>query len=144
MLRLWSMLISEKDEPDSKVRHLTLADYIVILFCFLINGPIPASFCIFLLFPHYNFNNTNWEKHKWCPWDLNPGPQDGRRRRHHGAMAATSFLLVCTNKCSFGSPWFAQVDGSRSAYKSMPHKRIISDAKKNFNLNYLFWWIFAF
>ena len=35
-------------------------------------------------------------KHRWCAWDLNPGPQDGRRRRNHGAMAATrsfTFLL---------------------------------------------------
>ena len=39
-------------------------------------------------FSHYNFNNTNWEMCWWCAWDLNPGPQDGRRRRNHGAMAA--------------------------------------------------------
>ena len=26
---------------------------------FLKNGPIPASFCLFSLFSHYNFNNTN-------------------------------------------------------------------------------------
>ena len=26
---------------------------------------------------------------KWCAWDSNPGLQDGRRRRNHGAMAAT-------------------------------------------------------
>ena len=27
------------------------------------------------------------KKHRWCAWDTNPGPQDGRRRRNHGAMA---------------------------------------------------------
>ena len=32
------------------------------------------------------FSNTKcW----WCAWVLNPGPQDGRRRRNHGAMLAT-------------------------------------------------------
>ena len=25
------------------------------------NGPIPVSFCLFLFFPHYNFNNANWK-----------------------------------------------------------------------------------
>ena len=27
-------------------------------------------------------------KNRWCVWDSNPGPQDGRRRLNHGAMAA--------------------------------------------------------
>ena len=53
------------------------------------NGPIPASFCLFLSFSRYNFNNSNWKKRRWCAWDSNPGPQDGRRRQNHGAMAAT-------------------------------------------------------
>ena len=26
------------------------------------------------------------KKHRWCPWDSNLGPQDGRRRQNHGAM----------------------------------------------------------
>ena len=30
------------------------------------------------------------QKHRWCAWDSNPRPQDGRRRWNHGAMAATS------------------------------------------------------
>ena len=43
------------------------------------------------------FLNTNipwkkidykWKKHRWCGWDSNPGPYDGRRRRIHSAMAA--------------------------------------------------------
>ena len=61
-------------------------------FIFLKNGPIPASLCLFLFFSHYNFN-TNWKKHRWCAWDLNPGPQDGRRRQNQGAMAATPFFI---------------------------------------------------
>ena len=24
----------------------------------------------------------------WSAWDLNPGPHDGRRKRHHGTIAA--------------------------------------------------------
>ena len=74
--------------------------------CFLLgfvlkNGPILASFCLFSSFSNYNFNNTNWKKHRWCAWDSNPGPQDGRRRRNHGAMAATQlrYLLVTTKSC---------------------------------------------
>ena len=59
------------------------------------NGPIPSSFCLFLFFSHYNFNtNTNWKKHRWCAWDSNPRPHDGRHRRNHGAMAATHFALL--------------------------------------------------
>ena len=32
---------------------------LLITSVFLKNGPIPASFCLFLLFSQYNFNNTN-------------------------------------------------------------------------------------
>ena len=70
-------------------------------FCFfaldvdiLKNGPMSASFCLFSLFSHYNFNNTNEKKWRWCAWDLNLGPQDGRRRQHHGAMVATLEMLT--------------------------------------------------
>ena len=76
---------------------------------FFYYGPLPASFCLFSFFSRYNFN---WKKHRWCAWDSNPGPQDGRRRRNHGAMAATpthlmhkfietgARLSVCKNKIS--------------------------------------------
>ena len=43
---------------------------------------------LFSFFPRYNLN-TNWKKRRWCAWDSNPGPQDGKRRQNHGAMAAT-------------------------------------------------------
>ena len=59
-----------------------------------LNGPIPASFCLFSLFSHYNFNKTNWKKHRWCAWDSNLGLQDGRRRQNHGAMAATQTITL--------------------------------------------------
>ena len=60
------------------------------------NGPIPASFCLFSLFSQSNFNNKNWKKCRSCARDLNPGPQEGRCRRNHGAMAATGVSsLAC-------------------------------------------------
>ena len=65
------------------------------LLTFLKNGPIPASFCLFSSFSHYNFNNTNWKKRSWCAWDSNTGQQDGRRRQNHGAMA---LLTLVTKK----------------------------------------------
>ena len=60
----------------------------IAYFYLLKNGPIPASFCLFSFISHYNFN-TNWKKRRWCAWDSNMGPQDGRRWQNHGAMAAT-------------------------------------------------------
>ena len=54
-------------------------------FRFFKNGPIPASFCLFSIFS-YKFK-TNWKKQRWCAWDSNPGLQDGRHRRNHGAIA---------------------------------------------------------
>ena len=45
------------------------------LVSFFKNGPMQASFCLFSSFSHYNFNNTNWKKRRWCAWDLNPRPQ---------------------------------------------------------------------
>ena len=62
-------------------------------------GPIPASFCLFSSFSHYNFNN--WKKHRWCAWDSNLGPHDCRRRRNHGAMAATPTKQVSLSKYFF-------------------------------------------
>ena len=62
---------------------------------FLKYGPIPVSFCLFSFFSNSNnnFNNTNWKKRRWCAWDSNPGPQEGRQRRNHGAMAASPCLF---------------------------------------------------
>ena len=37
---------------------------------------------------------TNWKKHRWCAWDLNPWPPDGRCRRNHGAMAAAPLKFI--------------------------------------------------
>ena len=45
-------------------------------------------FCSFSSLPHHK-SITNWKKRRWSAWDSNPGPQNGRRRRNHGAMAAT-------------------------------------------------------
>ena len=67
----------------------------VIWNVFLKHGPIAASFCLFSFFSHYNFN-TYWNKHRWCAWDSNPGPQDGRRRLNHRAMAATLVIWNVT------------------------------------------------
>ena len=33
------------------------------------------------------------KKRRWTAWESNPGPHDGRRRRNHGAMAATQIFL---------------------------------------------------
>ena len=53
-----------------------------------LNGPIPASFSIyFRLFNTLQFK-LKLKKHRWCAWDLNPGRQDGRRKRIHWATAA--------------------------------------------------------
>ena len=57
-------------------------------------GPIPASFSfIFVLFTSQI--NYKMKKHRWSAWDSNQGPQDGRRRRNHGAMALTQNLIFC-------------------------------------------------
>ena len=50
-------------------------------------------FCLFSYFSHYNFNKTNLKKHRWCGWDSNPWPQEGRRTQFHRAVAAV--LEVC-------------------------------------------------
>ena len=61
-------------------------------------------FVYFVLF-HYNFNNTNWKKHRCCARDSNPRPQDGRRRLNHGAMAASPTLqLVPAPKINSSNP----------------------------------------
>ena len=56
-------------------------------------GQSMPLFCLFSFFSRNNFN-TNWKKLRWCAWDSNPGPQDGRRRQNHGAMAATPSVII--------------------------------------------------
>ena len=45
---------------------------------------------------------TNWKKRRWSAWDLNLGPQDGRCRQNHGAMAATYNYSLLTNALEMG------------------------------------------
>ena len=65
-------------------------------------------FCLFSSFSRYNFN-TNWKKCRWCAWDSNPRPQDGRRRWNHGALAATLRSISHSINC------FGQIKGKMSA-----------------------------
>ena len=55
-----------------------------------------ASFCLFSSFSHYNFNNTNWKKCRWCGWDLNLRLQDCGRKRSHGAIAPALLAQLFT------------------------------------------------
>ena len=58
-------------------------------------GQSRPLFVLFLFFSHYNFN-TNWKKHRWCAWDLNPG------RRMIGADETTElWRLPQLNACLF-------------------------------------------
>ena len=65
-------------------------------------------FCLFSSFSRYNFN-TNWKKCRWCAWDSNPWPQDGRRRWNHGASAATLCSISHSINC------FGQIKGKIAA-----------------------------
>ena len=60
---------------------------------FFKNWTRPGPFLfIFVLFTQQIYQKIyyKWKKLRWCAWDLNPDRQDGRRRRIHWAMAATS------------------------------------------------------
>ena len=48
----------------------------------------------FTSFSRYNFNNSNYKKHRRWAWNSNLRPLDGRRRWNHGAMAATHLFIV--------------------------------------------------
>ena len=47
--------------------------------------PLFVYFHSFLVTISVQIEKKQW----WCAWDSNLGPQDGRRRQNHGAMAAT-------------------------------------------------------
>ena len=49
------------DLPDIKSWLFQLGGRDWITSEVFLNGPIPASFCLFSFFSHYNFNNTNWK-----------------------------------------------------------------------------------
>ena len=65
-------------------------------------GQSRPLFCLFLSSSHYNFNNTNWKKHRWCAGDLNPCSHDGRRWQYHGAMSAAQVLLLPSTYSTVG------------------------------------------
>ena len=104
-------LFKSKSAPsfDSRATHLAAAllpQTVVSIFqtFFKKMGQSWPLFVYFSFFSGYNFNNTNWKKCRWCAWDSNPGPQDGRRRRNHGAMVATFLGIkpeVAPMKCAF-------------------------------------------
>ena len=72
-----------------------------------LNWPIPASFLfifvLFLLQFQYKL-----KKRRWCAWDSNPGPQDGRHRRNHGGMAATQHK----HNFTVAKPLFSKIENS--------------------------------
>ena len=55
---------------------------------FFQNGPSRPLFVYFRSFL-VTISIQNGKKRRWCAWDSNQGPQNGRRRWNHGAMAAT-------------------------------------------------------
>ena len=63
----------------------------------LINFLKMVRYCLSSLFSYSNFNyilvyNSNYrtfKKHRFCAWDSNPGPQNGRHWRFYWAMVAT-------------------------------------------------------
>ena len=128
---------------------------------FLKNGPIPASFCLFSFFSCYNFN-TNWKKHRWCAWDLNPGPQDGRRRLFYKCAIPVCHSLLASMRCLFDLPmslslylpflhfWFMNQNESdriillikiwhKKKKKGGPFNLIFRHTQKNFFF-FLRWW----
>ena len=58
-------------------------------------GKSRLVFVLLAFFSHYNVDNTNWKKPRWCARDSNPGPLDGRCRRNHGAMVGALHLYLC-------------------------------------------------
>ena len=97
------------------------------------NGPIPASFCLFSSFSHYNFNN--WKKHRWCAWDSNPGPQDGRCRRIHWAVVATptAHSLYCeSSSIRYMSTWMIRGTAFRAVDWILDCNRLILYCHKSF------------
>ena len=64
----------------------------------LFNGPIPASLFVYCCYFLGTISIIQIvKKGSWCTWDSNPGPQDGRRRQNHGAMAATQIQKYLQN-----------------------------------------------
>ena len=78
-----------------------------------------ASFCLFSSFSQGNEKSSTtfvYKKHRWRAWDSNPGPQGGRRRRIHWAIAAPSLLFV---RSSLNSPVSLSVHLSASPWPNV-------------------------
>ena len=80
---------------NHSIQYCAKYKYRFFCFVFLKMGQSWPLFCLFSFFSCYNFN-SNWKNCRWCAWDSNPGPQDGRRRLNHRAMAATLVIWNVT------------------------------------------------
>ena len=70
---------------------------IVLGSCFSKSGGGKPGLFLFLSMSQNNDKfDFKWKKHRWCDWDSNLGPQDGRRRRIQQTMAGP---IIWTLRC---------------------------------------------
>ena len=69
-------------------------------------------FCLFSFFSRYNFN-TNWKKRRWCAWDSNPRPQDGRHSRKPWSYSGHPISLNFTRRNALNLTWLVIISQRR-------------------------------
>ena len=102
------------------------------------------------------------KRHRWCAWDLNPGPQDGRRRLFYKCAIPVCHSLLASMRCLFDLPmslslylpflhfWFMNQNESdriillikiwhKKKKKGGPFNLIFRHTQKNFFF-FLRWW----
>ena len=67
-----------------------------ILFFKIGGGGKPGLFLFLSMSQNNDKFDFKWKKHRWCDWDSNLGPQDGRRRRIQQTMAGP---IIWTLRC---------------------------------------------
>ena len=87
-----------------QIFHLLYFMYLECVFMFQSRPP----FRLFSYFCHSNISYTNWKKHRWCAWDSNPWPQEGKRRQNHRAMAVAPLRMSLNQIAHFSKEELCQ------------------------------------
>ena len=106
------LLFQYHSQPQSYSLSFTLTVSISLLFSLLLSLLLPLSHYYSLTFTITNYYYLKMGQ--WCAWDPKLGPQDGRRRRNHGAMVTTPIYLSLLLSPSFTFTLFLSLSTTRT------------------------------
>ena len=118
-MMLGDVLISSIKKTPRPIKHTSTNSFSQSLFKYM--GQSRPLFCFFVLFTLQFKIKLKNVKVTCYAWNLNPEAQDGRRRRIHRAIAATSSGLCTWIKIFIFDPSLIRCSASRHRLRGAPY-----------------------